>query len=356
MKPSTARRTGVLAAACLTALFCQTGPASAAPPAPSAAPATTSSAAPAPLPSAAADPVAHLLSEAQSGNAPERYWTPQRMRAARDASDLVAAAPRLNSASADVAGALPTAVEPVAPVPVSSAVRTAPASQVSVSDPAAAALRRAPVRTIGKVFFTMNGGDYVCSANSVAAGNRNTVSTAGHCAKDMNGGAYATNFAFAPGYSNGSAPYGLWSARAIVTTSGWASSGDINVDTAFVVVNRLKGRNLADVVGGSGVAFNQPRGLTYSAFGYPAAPPFSGQSLYSCGGRAKADTYEGSQSQGIPCSLNGGSSGGPWFIGSGSGGYQNSVNSFGYSAVKNTMFGPYWGTQVQQAYARASAS
>ena len=37
----------------------------------------------------------------------------------------------------------------------------------------------------------------------------------------------------------------------------------------------LNGQNLSDVVGASGVQFNAARGLTYKAFGYPAAAPFT---------------------------------------------------------------------------------
>ena len=43
------------------------------------------------------------------------------------------------------------------------------------------ATRVSPVSHIGKVFFTLGGVDYVCSANSVTSANGNTVSTAGHC-------------------------------------------------------------------------------------------------------------------------------------------------------------------------------
>jgi len=54
--------------------------------------------------------------------------------------------------------------------------------------------------------------------------------------------------------------------------------------------------------------------------------------------------------------MTGGSSGGPWFIGTGSAGFQNSINSYGYGTRATTMFGPYWGTVIQQAYNSASAA
>ena len=53
--------------------------------------------------------------------------------------------------------------------------------------------------------------------------------------------------------------------------------------------------------------------------------------------------------------VSGGAAGGTWFIGTGSAGSQNSINSFGYNNVPNTMFGPYWGSVIQNAYDSASA-
>ena len=91
------------------------------------------------------------------------------------------------------------------------------------------------------------------------------------------------------------------------------------------------------MVGGQGVGFNLARGLSYNAYGYPAAPPFNGETLQSCSGTASDDVWGGTQSQGIPCNMTGGSSGGPWLTG---GSTINSVNSFGYDGVPNRMFGP----------------
>ena len=81
-----------------------------------------------------------------------------------------------------------------------------------------------------------------------------------------------------------------------------------------------------------------------------------GGALKSCSGRATDVSKGQSESQGIPCDMPGGPSGGPWLIGSGSGGSQNSINSFGYNNVPNTMFGPYWGSVDQSAYISASSS
>ena len=213
-----------------------------------------------------------------------------------------------------------------------------------------------PVPHIGKVFFTLGGTNYVCSGNSVSSGNKSTVSTAGHCVNE-GPGAFATKFTFVPAYLNGAAPYGKWTAKALYAPTQWSSSGDMTYDTGFAVMSTLNGQYLTDVVGGSGLQFNAARGLSYKSFGYPAAAPFNGESLKSCSGTATNDPYNPQfNTQGIPCNMTGGSSGGPWFIGTSASGYQNSINSYGYGSNSTTMYGPYWGSVIQQAYTTAAAS
>ena len=255
------------------------------------------------------------------------YWTTTRMRNARPAQEPTAS----SASSSAVARGTATKV----------AARKAP----STPTPAAST-----VATTGKVFFTLGGVNYVCSGAATSSSNRDVVTTAGHCVNE-GPGAFATNWAFVPAYNNGSRPYGTWTARTLVTTSAWANQGDINYDGGFAVMNTLNGAHLTDVVGGQGIGFNLARGLSYNAYGYPAAPPFDGQTLKSCSGTASDDVWGGTQSQAITCNMTGGSSGGPWLTG---GSTINSVNSFGYNGLKNKMFGPYFGSQIQSAYSTAA--
>ncbi|WOF24075.1 hypothetical protein N8K70_05200 [Microbacterium betulae] len=277
----------------------------------------------------------HRISSS-AGESAEAYWTPERMEAATPA-DRELADPQ--TSSSPVAAADPVTIDGVAA-----------ASGVSPE----LLVEAAPVSHIGKVFFTLAGQDYVCSGNSVVSANESTVATAGHCLNE-GPGAYATNFVFAPAYDEGATPYGVWSATELVAPTAWVQQGDINYDTGFAVVSSGSGATLSDTVGASGVAFNQPRGLEYTAYGYPAASPFDGESLHVCSGAATSDTLGGTDSQGIPCDMTGGSSGGPWFIGDGAGGVQNSVNSFGYNVLPGVMFGPFWGSVVQSAYDTAAS-
>lgn len=269
------------------------------------------------------------------------YWTADRMQAAVPADQRANSAVQrsLGLERALVAKGAPASVEPLA-----------------AKTPVLQAASESPVAHIGKIFFTQGGQNYVCSGNSVAATNKSTVSTAGHCLNE-GPGAFVTNFVFVPAYNNGAAPYGKWAAKALYAPAQWTGQGNIQYDTGFAVVSPLNGRTLADTVGASGVQFNAARGLTYKAFGYPAASPFNGQTLKSCAGTATNDTVNpGGTTQGIPCDMTGGSSGGPWFVGSSSTGKQNSVNSYGYGQNSTKMYGPYWGTVIQQTYATAAAS
>lgn len=215
------------------------------------------------------------------------------------------------------------------------------------------AVQETPQPQLGKVFFTLGGTNYVCSGTATTSGNQDVVTTAGHCLNE-GPGAYATNFAFVPAYENGNRPYGTWTAQRLFTTTQWANSGDFTYDAGFAVMNEdTTGRSLTAVVGSYPIAFNQARGLLYRSFGYPAASPYNGQLLWSCTGTAKNDPY-GSTTQGIPCSMTGGSSGGGWI--STTSGALNSVNSYKYRADNSTMYGPYFGSVIQSVYNAAAAA
>ncbi len=297
---------------------------------------------------------AHHISSKES-KAAANYWTADRMKSAIPGDVLTM---KVGSAAVkrnlnDIAQMLNNdAVEKLN----ASGAPTTYATKTATRKASSSAVSEVPVSHIGKVFFTMGGSNYVCSGNSVSSTNGSTVSTAGHCLNE-GPGAFATNFVFVPAYKNGAAPYGKWSARTLVTTTQWSSQGSMQYDTGFAVMNTFNGKTLSQTVGASGLQFNAARGQTYKSFGYPAARPFNGETLYSCYGKASNDPYNPAyNSQGIPCNMTGGSSGGPWFLGSSSSGYQNSVNSYGYGSNSTMMYGPYWGTVIQSAYQNASAS
>jgi hypothetical protein len=208
-----------------------------------------------------------------------------------------------------------------------------------------------PTSTNGKVFFTDDGLNYVCSGTALLSGNKSVVWTAGHCVHD-GANNFHTNWTFVPAYADGSRPYGTWTARSLLTTSGWANGGDFSYDNGAAVVSPNGGSALTDVVGGRNIAFNYPRQQQYAAHGYPAGSPFNGQRLWVCSSPlVYDDTSANPATMGIDCDMTGGSSGGGWIAG----GSVASVNSYGYRTLPNVMFGPYQGSVAQSLYTQAAS-
>jgi hypothetical protein len=262
---------------------------------------------------------------AQDKAAVQQYWTKERMANARPADRILSgtyAAPAPNSVKR------PAAAQQVPPPYTSQ-----------------------PTSTNGKVFFTEGGLNYVCSGTALLSGNKSTVWTAGHCVND-GAGTFHTNWAFVPAYADGSRPYGTWTARSLLTTAGWNNSSDFSYDNGAAIVNLNGGRALTDVVGGRNPSFNYARKQTYVSHGYPAAPPFNGQRLWTCTSPLiYDDTSANPPTMGIDCNMTGGSSGGGWIAGGG----VASVNSYGYTTLPNVMFGPYQGTVSQSLYRQAAS-
>jgi hypothetical protein len=227
--------------------------------------------------------------------------------------------------------------------------------------------------TTGVVFFRLGTTNYRCSGGAVTDGKGNEVSlvvTAGHCLHEGNGGAFATNWTFFPGWDG--SPHddlGTWTATALFTTATWAGSGPLSQrlpeDVGFAVVtNGQEGATLDDALGLASphdIAFDPPGeriedGDFYYAFGYPAAQKYDGDELIYCAGPVR-DDRDTLDTLSMSCDMTGGSSGGPWFYdfheGSGTG-TVNSVNSYGYRSLRNVMFGPIFGEPEEATYTAAT--
>lgn len=73
-----------------------------------------------------------------------------------------------------------------------------------------------PSRSSGKLFFTIDGATYMCSASLIKRG---IVVTAAHCVAKFKGNRYYSNFRFIPAYRDGFAPYGIWTGTPSVLPS-----------------------------------------------------------------------------------------------------------------------------------------
>ena len=261
----------------------------------------------------------------QSASSVVDYWTPERMESAKPAE-------------LQFGGTAEQAKAQAAPLPWTSEEITTPYTQ-------------APTSTHGKVFFTLGGGDYVCSGTALLSGNKSVVWTAGHCVNE-GPGAFTTNWQFVPAYKDGAAPLGAYVAENLFTTSAWGNSGDFSYDLGAAVVAPAGGTARPARGGGRGIAFNSARNQNYQSYGYPAAPPFDGERLWRCTSALQtSDSDANPPTLGIGCDMTGGSSGGGWIVGSN----VVSVNSYGYGNQPDVMYGPYQGSIAQSLYTAAAA-
>lgn len=311
--------------------------------------------APAPVPSPAS--VHTAADSAAAQKKVSDYWTADRMRAAAPLDLLPVTAGALWAPQSQ---GRESVVSPTSPTNLAKRTVPTPASAVG---PTAFPNAGGPwsgggavVTTSGRVFFTFQGRSASCSGDAVTSQNASLVITAGHCVKYQ--GSWHTNWTFVPGYHDGQAPYGTWTAAKTMATDLWAASENINYDVGAAVVNPLNGRKLTDVVGAQGLKFNGGYNQPMYAFGFPAAAPYDGTRLIYCSGTTSRD-FLFSMDHGMSCNMTGGSSGGPWFssFNEATGtGLQSSVNSFGYTFLPNRMFGPYFGPEVQTFYNQAQVS
>lgn len=280
---STRRRWAATAAAIVLALTAAAG---------TAAPAGARSAPPAPVVPGVEDAVGTTLDTAGVAD----YWTPARQAAAT-------------------------------PLDLGADGAIAPAARPRAGAPGARARSSALVapRSVGKLFFSTPDGDAVCSASAVNSATRDLVITAAHCvhgggprACGLLGtstcpGEYYSRFLFVPRYTAGRAPDGEWAATRVLTFRQWTDSENLDFDQALLRVAPVGGRRLVDVVGGNGLAFGHPpRQDAVAIWGWPAESPYDGETVQRCTGTTRS--YEGTSDASMTCPLNGGASGGPWFL------------------------------------------
>jgi hypothetical protein len=294
-------------------------------------------------PSWSAEPVTKVIG--QSPAAIRDYWTKARMEHAQPLADLLPGLPDLGMESN----------EPVAKGGTS-------AHEVTL-------VRRFPYRTNGKVFGTIGGFDYECSATAVRSSNHSVVWTAGHCVADpgLLGPDFASNWEFVPAYRNGSRPFGEWPAAQLRTTRQWGGSGlfsggENGYDLGAATVARRNGKTLQGRIGARRIGFGQPRNKVYSAFGYPVDYPFDGERQYRCvSPYAGADNSVSPPSIRIPCNMTAGASGGGWVIKRVIRRHRKrhrrrlvaSVTSYSYVDDPNYLYGPYQGPVAKSLWRSA---
>ncbi|WP_038770696.1 trypsin-like serine peptidase [Burkholderia pseudomallei] len=208
-----------------------------------------------------------------------------------------------------------------------------------------------PFRPAGKLFFNIGSASYLCSASLIKRG---VVVTAAHCVANFGQRQFYSNWVFVPDYSNGSAPYGVWSAAsATVMTSYYDGTDSCAVsgivcqnDVAVILLAPQGGSYAGNSAGWYGYGWNgygyNPSGLALiDQLGYPVA--------LDSGVFMERNESQGYVSSGysnntiIGSLMTGGSSGGPWLVNLGMP-PTLSGTTFGNSGAHNTVVGvTSWG-------------
>jgi len=228
-----------------------------------------------------------------------------------------------------------------------------------------------PNRQIGKLYFDVDPGPGTrwswCSATVVNSENKSMVLTAGHCvySPDPDGdgrisgnGYWHQNTFFCPGYENG-CNLGAYNWRLMTTTPSWyygtGGNYDWGDDIGVVLVSPNGNGPIVPFTGAQGIMFNAPANQFAWAFGYPVSDyrwpqyTYSGEDMIYCPG--STIPVDGNHLA-LPCTMTGGSSGGPWLTDVNYGnwlGYVHSVNSHKPWGGAY-MGGPYFGNAELNVY------
>jgi trypsin len=169
---------------------------------------------------------------------------------------------------------------------------------------------------VGAIFFPsvlgsglVLGLPHICSGSVVHSPGHNLVITAAHCIYGSGVG-----YDFAPGYHDGKAPHGVWSASRVYVDPAWANGHDPAHDYAFLqlVPKSVRGvrTNIEDVTGSYTLGTAPAPGTAVTVSGYLLGsrdePLHCTAPVYDTGGYPSFD-----------CGGYGaGTSGGPWVRGS----------------------------------------
>ncbi|HKS47352.1 MAG TPA: trypsin-like peptidase domain-containing protein [Amycolatopsis sp.] len=179
-----------------------------------------------------------------------------------------------------------------------------PDNQVSTVSPTASS-----VSSIAGALFI--DGTHYCTASVVDSPGGNLVLTAAHCIHNGESG-YRTGISFVPGYHEGAAPYGVWTATRLFVDPRWAADSDPDLDFGFLTVYQTGNpSSLESETGANRLGTDRGFANLVTLSGYPddSETPVVCQDTTT-----REDTYQTR----IDCpGFPDGTSGGPWVIGAG---------------------------------------
>ena len=174
--------------------------------------------------------------------------------------------------------------------------------------------RRAPASTttsgvpqVGVLFPNSSSTQHGCTASVVDSRQGDVLLTAAHCISGSGAG-----MVFAPGYHNGSSPYGRWTITGAHFAPGWLSSQEPQYDFAFLTVApaTINGASteIEKVTGAYQLGGSPRAGVTITVVGYPAG---TNNAAVTC----RTKVYLTHTFPTFDCSgFVDGTSGGPWLV------------------------------------------
>jgi V8-like Glu-specific endopeptidase len=179
-----------------------------------------------------------------------------------------------------------------------------------------------PFRAAGKLWFKIGADSYVCSASLIKPG---IVVTAAHCVANFGKSQFYSDWRFAPAFNNGSAPYGVWTAKSATILTSYYNGTDpctqpgviCQDDVAVITLNQSSGSYPGPATGWlaygwNGYSYNTSGQALIAQLGYPVA--LDGGLLMQRTDSQGSVTTSLSNNTVIGSLMTGGSSGGSWVV------------------------------------------
>ncbi|MBT2384352.1 serine protease [Streptomyces sp. ISL-11] len=253
-----------------------------------------------------------------------------------------------DEAARAMAAVVRTGTARVPGAPVTHASGTAP---LPVSDPLEATGAE-PSPAVGPLFYTGQGNTpgHGCTASVVHSAKGDLVVTAAHC---VHQDGFRTDIAFAPGYRDGVAPYGVWVPTSVDVAPEWVTNRDPDHDVAFLRVRRAGDSTPVErVTGAERIRFPSATGRTARVIGYPVGS----EGPVAC--QNKTETLSPTQLR-FPCrGLPNGTSGAPFLTdidpATGLGTINGVLGGYEEGGDEETSYSPYLGEAAAKLYRRAA--
>jgi hypothetical protein len=197
--------------------------------------------------------------------------------------------------------------------------------------PSGADVAEAPYKHAGRLYFTLNGGNYTCTAQFV--GDSTVVMTAAHCVQDKDSGSWATNVLFHRAYKNNASEQQT-AAVCLGTKAGWVTggAGRYKWDYSFI---KTKDSSKS---GWLGLKVGLPY-ASWEAVGYPSNYG-GGQVMQKVGGTK--GVVGGGVAQMVGNPMRSGDSGGAWHVS----GTSISLNSYHVEGNTADEWGPLFDSET----------